>query len=136
MLFQHRLDFLEIGARWHNHAARAHGRFCPESSDRLRPFIDDIGVQFFREACREIFFRFARLRIVVVMRRTDVMKAPARDRRIKKLVIGWQARQRSSRQRNAVIALQARNQLFLLRPANRIIHVPDHLDRAVIRLRP
>ena len=136
MLFQHGLDFLEIGAGWHNHAARPHGWFCPEGSDRLRPFIDDIGVQFFREACREIFFRFAWLRIVVMMRRANVMEAPARDGRIKQLVIGGQTRQRSCRQRNAVIALQARNQLLLLRPANRIIHVPDHLDRAVIRLRP
>jgi hypothetical protein len=38
MLLEHRLDLLEVGRRWHDHAARAHERLGDEGGDGVRPF--------------------------------------------------------------------------------------------------
>ncbi len=55
----------------------------------------------------------------------------ARDRQIEILVDGGQAGERAGRDRDAVIGLHARDDLFLLRPSEPVVQIAHHLDDGV-----
>ena len=57
------------------------------------------------------------------------------DRQVEVGVVRGQAGERGRGDRDAVIASQARDDLLLLRPPERVVHVPDELDLGVVRLR-
>jgi hypothetical protein len=58
------------------------------------------------------------------------------DRQIEVAVIVRQPGQAGAGDRNAVIALDPRDDLFLLRTAERIVVIPAELDRRVVRFEP
>jgi hypothetical protein len=97
------------------------------------PLAHDQVVQLLREAAGELLLRLAGPPLAVVMRRADVEEA--RQRQVEKLVVVRQAGDGSGGERDAVVAAQAADDLLLLWLADGVVHVPEDLDDAVVRLR-
>ena len=84
------------------------------------------------EARRVLLLALAGLGVAIVMRRVGV--ADIGDRQIEIAVVGGEAGEARGRDGDAVIALGAADDLLLARPAERVVVVPDELDRGVVRL--
>ena len=133
VLLQDRLDLVEICGRRQQHAARAHDRLGDEGRDRLRPFLLDQRLQARGHAAGELLLALAGLAEAVVV--GAVGMDDVGDRQVEILVDRRQPGHRSGRHRDAVIAADPADDLLLLRPAQRIVHVPHHLDDGVVGLR-
>ena len=133
MLGADRHDLLEVGVRRHDDATRPHHRLGDERRNRVRAFLDDQRVELGGKPRGEVFLALAVLGEAIVMRTAGVQKA--RQRQIEIAVVGGDAGQRSRGDGDAMIRLHAADDLLFLRPAKRVVEVPDELDLAVVRLR-
>ncbi len=133
VLLQNRLDFFEVCGRGHDHTACTLDGFCDEAADGFRAFGQDERFKLFGQARRKLLRRFAIFRELIRMRAPHTQHAV--NGQIKVLMHRWNAGQRRRRDRHAVIALAARNDLFLERLANCIVVVPHELKRRIVGLR-
>ena len=105
VLFQHRLDLGEIGARRHEHAAGAHHRLGDEGGHGVGPFALDQRVELFGEPGREGLLALAGLGEPVMMRAVGVQDAG--DRQIEIAVIVGRPGEAGAGDGDAVIGLGA-----------------------------
>jgi hypothetical protein len=124
---------VSIGLRRHNHAAGAHHRLGNESGDGVGAFLDDQRVKLGGKPRGKIFLALAVLGKTVMMRAAGVEEAG--QRQVEVAMVGRQSGQRSGNDGNAVIALDAADDLLLVRPAERIVEIPDELNLSVVGLR-
>src|SRR5262249_15862752 len=110
----------------------AHHRFGDERRDRLRPFLEDHLFELGGKPGREFLLTLAVACEAIVMRTARMQDVL--DWKVEIEVIIWKAGQRCGRHGDAMVASQAADDLFLLRAPERVVHVPDKLDLAVVRL--
>ncbi len=130
---EHFLDPGEIPRRWHHGPARAHHRLGNEGGDGIRALAQDLFFQFGCEAGGEFLLALALMRKPVMVRAGGVQDIG--DGQIEIGMVGRQSRQRGGGDGDAVIALEAGDDLLLLRASASVIIIPDQLDLAVIGLR-
>ena len=124
---------LKVGFRRHDHAAGPHHWLGDKGGNRLRILAANELFEFVGQPPRELLFGLPRMREAVVVRTARVQNP--RDRQVEIQLVVGQPGERSRRHRDAVIALEAADDLLLARPAERVVHVPDELDLAVVCLR-
>src|SRR6185312_690712 len=73
-------------------------------------------------------------RSIIASRLSAIRVEDIGDRQVEVAVIVRQAGEARGRDRDAVVALVTRDQLFLFRPADGVVVVPDDLDGGVVRL--
>jgi hypothetical protein len=117
----------------HDNAAGAHHRLGDEGRHRVRAFLDDHRVEFGGEPARERLLALAVVGVAVMVRAAGVQKA--RQRQVEVAMIAGEAGERGRGDGDAVIGLDAADDLLLVRPAERIVEIPDKLDLGVVRLR-
>ncbi len=133
VFLEDRLDFVEIGRRRNDHAAGTHDRLGDEGGDRLGILAQDQLLEILGEPGRKRLLAFARMGEAVMMRAVGVDDAG--DRQIEIALVCGKAGQACRGDGDAVIGFHPRNDLLLLRPAERVVVVPDQLHRRVVRLR-
>ena len=133
MLVQHRLDGRIVALGRYDDAARAHHRLGDHGRDRVGPFALDERAQALHHPRNEFGLALALMAETVVMRAVGMQHA--RKRQVEAVVVGRQAGQRGRHERHAMIGLLTRDDLLLLGPAQRIVHVPGKLDLRVVGLR-
>ena len=132
VFLQHRLDLGEIAGGRQDHAASPHDRLGPHGRDSVRTLGQNQLLQLLGAACGEGLLGLAFHRPVVEMRRDGVHEAG--QRHIKAAMVVGQAGERGRGQGDAVIALDAADQLLLGRAAEGVVEIPHHLDGGVIGL--
>ncbi len=132
MAIEHLLDFLEIGRRRSEHTARAHDGLRHEGGHRVRPLGLDQIVQAVGETRREFLFAFS-IPAVAVVTGCVRMQDPI-DGQVEVVLHQRNRREAAACDGDTVIATLARDDLLLLRPIQRVVVVPDHLDGGVHRL--
>ena len=133
MAAKDRLDLREVGRGRHDDAAGSHHRLYEHRGDRFRPLAQDQRLQAVGEAGGERLLALAIVGEPPMMRAFGVQDA--RDRQVEVTVVGRQAGEAGGRDGDAVIRALAGDDLLLFRPAERVIVVPDQLDRRVVRFR-
>ena len=123
----------KVPLRRYDHAAGAHHRLGDEGGNRVRVLFANEILELVRQSPREFRFGLARMRQAVMVRASRVQNS--RDRQIEIAVIVRQSRERGRCNGHTVIGIAAADDLLFARPAERIVHVPDELDLAVVRLR-
>ena len=133
VFLEDRGDLGPIGLGRNDDAAGTLHRFGKQCRDRIRAFRQDQLFKILRAARGKCLFALAGFAEAVVMRAVGAQDAG--DRQIEIVVERRQAGERGGRHGDAVIGLHAGNDLFLLRTAQRVVEIPDHLDRGIVGFR-
>ena len=133
ILLEYRLDLLEIGCRWQDHAACAHQWLGDECADCVRPLTENQALQLRSETRSEHLLGLARLRMAIVVRASGVKKALERQTEVP--VDVRQSAQAGARQGGAMVGALARDDPALVRLADGMMVVAHQLDRRIIGLR-
>ena len=112
VLVEDRLDRREVGLRRHDDAARAHHRLGDHRRDRVGSLALDQVLQRLRQARDEVRLALALGAEAVVMRAIGMQDAV--DRQVEAVVVAGKAGQRGGHDGDAVIGLDARDDLLLL----------------------
>ena len=127
------LDLLEIAARRQDHPAGALDRLGPQRRDGVGVLGEDQLFQLLGAAAGELLLGLARQAAVVKMRAERVQETG--QRQVEAAVVARQAGQAAGGQGDAVIGLDAADDLLFPLPAQRVVDIPYHLDCRIIRLR-
>ena len=134
VFLQDRLHAVEVSRGRHDHAAGAHHRLGEERGDRIGSFAQDQLLEIRGEPRGERLLALTRLRAAIVVRAVGVQDA--RDRQVEIGVGEGEPGEASAGDGDTVVRALPRDDLLLLRSAQRIVDVPGELDRRVVRLGP
>src|SRR5215470_17334610 len=126
-------DLLKVGSGRNDDPAGAHHRLGDEGRDRIRTFPDDQLLELDRQSRRKRLFALTVVREAIMVRASGLEKSW--QRQIKINVVVNEAGHRAGRDCQTVERPQPTDDLLFLWPAERVVHVPDQLDLAVIRFR-
>ena len=134
VLAAHRLDLFPVGRRRRHDAAGAHHRLADEGGDGVGALGDDRRFELFGEPRGERLLALPGLAVTPEISAADV--AHERQRQVEIAMEDGHAGEAARDDRDAVVGAVARNDFLLFRASQRIVKVPDHLDREVVGLRP
>ncbi len=129
---QHRLDGRVVAFGRHDHAARAHHGLHDHGADRVGALGLDQGFQVGHQLGHELGVRQAAAFPEPVRRRGV---ADEGEWQVEARVIAAQARQARGRDRHAVVAAVAGDDLLLGGPVADVVVIPDELDLRVVGVR-